>query len=279
MTNAWTEFELDDELRAHLGKLESVLLRHRPLVVAYSGGVDSGLLAYVAHKVLGDDVVCAIGISPSLAGAEERDAIAFLETHGIPLLRVRTHEGEDERYRANHPDRCFYCKDDLFVRIGETPALGAFEHVAYGANLDDRSDHRPGAEAALRHHVIAPLAQAAFTKDLVRRTARTLGLELWDKPAAPCLASRVPYYAEVTPEKLAQIERAEAVLKELGFRDCRVRHHGDTARIEVPEPEHTKVEKVWSIIVAGVTAAGFRDAILEADGLRSGRLNDVLRDG
>jgi uncharacterized protein len=148
--------------------------------------------------------------------------------------------------------------------------------VAYGANLDDRSDHRPGARAALEHGVVAPLIDAGFDKARVRAAARALGLVLWDKPAAPCLASRIPYYSEVTPEKLRQIDDAEGVLKDLGFVECRVRHHGETARVEIPSHEHARALEVWEMVENGIRAAGFKQVELQPDGLRSGRLNDAI---
>jgi uncharacterized protein len=248
------------------------------MVVAYSGGVDSGLLAWVAHRVLGEDMRCVIGISPSLSQREERAAIEFLHQHQIPYERIETREMEQDGYRANAPDRCFFCKNELFERIESSPLSRRFGRVAYGANMDDRSDHRPGARAALEHGVVSPLIEAGFDKALVRRTARALGLVLWDKPAAPCLASRIPYYSEVTPEKLRQVDEAEVVLKDLGFVECRVRHHGDVARVELPlrDLPRAREARTWTIIENGIRGAGFKQVDLEPDGLRSGRLNDAI---
>lgn len=267
---------LEPDIGAHVARLAGVIRDHGPMVVAYSGGVDSGLLAWVAHRVLGGSMRCVIGISPSLSGREECAAIAFLEEHGIPFERLETREMEDARYRANNPDRCFYCKNELFERIESAPLSREIGRVAYGANVDDRSDHRPGARAALEHGVVAPLTEAGFDKALVRRAARALGLALWDKPAAPCLASRVPYYSEVTPGKLGQIADAEGVLKDLGFAECRVRHHGDLARVELPRGDHERAGEVWEIVENRIRAAGFKRVELESDGLRSGRLNDAI---
>ena len=185
---------------------------------------------------------------------------------------------DDARYRANRGDRCFYCKDELFARVAVSRGTH-FSLIAYGANADDAGDHRPGARAAAERGVVAPLAEAGLTKALVRDLARSLSLELWDKPAAPCLASRIPYFSEVTRRKLRQVESAEDVLHELGFRDCRVRHHGSLARVEVPASDHERLtaKKTWQAIVCGVQAAGFETVELEPEGLRSGRLNDALR--
>ena len=187
---------------------------------------------------------------------------------------------DDERYRANGPDRCYFCKSELFSAISAAGSLRRFPRVAYGANIDDAGDYRPGARAASEHEIVAPLAEAGYGKQLIRDTARGLGLEVWDKPAAPCLASRVPYFSEVTPAKLRQIEVAETALRDAGFRACRVRHHGETARIEVPAADlgRLRVEPVWSAVEREIRAAGFDRVEIEAEGLRSGRLNDALKD-
>jgi len=264
-----------------LERLASVIEACGPMTVAYSGGVDSGLLSWVAHRVLGERMMCVIGVSASLGSGEERDAVAFLEAHGIPYARIATREVDDPRYRANAPDRCFHCKTELFERIESAPESRRFPCIAYGANLDDRHDHRPGARAADERGVVAPLVDAGFDKALVRRAARALGLSLWDKPAAPCLASRIPYFSEVTPAKLRQVDAAEAVLRDHGFRVCRVRHHGDRARIELPTADHERARDraTWRAIVNGIVAAGFKHVELEPDGFRSGRLNDALGRG
>jgi uncharacterized protein len=277
---AMTDFthDLEPGLREPAERLAGVIRAHGPMVVAYSGGVDSGLLAWVAHRVLGERMRCVIGISPSLSGREERAAIDFLHQHGIPFERIETREMEHDGYRANAPDRCFFCKNELFERIESSDLAQRFGRVAYGANLDDRSDHRPGARAALEHGVVSPLIDAGFDKALIRRCARALGLVLWDKPAAPCLASRIPYYSEVTSEKLRQVDEAEGVLKDLGFPECRVRHHGDLARVELPVRDHARVREdgTWTMIENGILRAGFKQVQLEPDGLRSGRLNDAI---
>jgi uncharacterized protein len=273
--------DIDDDVRAALERLAGVVRGHGPMVVAYSGGVDSGLLAYVAHRVLGDEMHCVIATSPSLSVREERAAIDFARSHGIPLVRIETREMDQPGYRANAGDRCFHCKHELFGRIEGSELSQRFGRVAYGANVDDRADHRPGARAALEHGVVAPLTEAGFDKALVRRAAHALGLELWDKPAAPCLASRVPYFSEVTPEKLREIDAAEGVLKDLGFAVCRVRHYGDVARVELPAADHARLleEPTWQIVENGIKAAGFNRVELEPDGFRSGRLNDAITRG
>jgi uncharacterized protein len=267
------------DLRPHLIRLERVLAGHGPMVVAYSGGVDSGLLAFAAHRVLAGRMACVMGVSPSLASGEEAAGLAFLETHGIPFTRIFTRELDDQRYRANGSDRCYFCKRELFMRIEAAPESRRFPVLAYGANADDGFDYRPGARAADERGVVAPLAEAGFSKDLVRRAALSLGLTLWDKPASPCLASRVPYHSEVTPEKLRQIDAAEAALKRRGFTVCRVRHHGDLARIEVPLRDQPRLQEAatWENVRREIETAGFARVEVVESGFRSGNLNDALR--
>jgi uncharacterized protein len=258
-------------------RLEACIRSHGPMVVACSGGVDSALLAVVAQRVLGNHMLCVLGVSASLAGAEHRDAVAFFVRHGLPYVEMPTYEMDDPRYRANAGDRCFFCKHELFERIESLPEVRAFPVIAYGANADDRFDHRPGARAADEHRVCAPLAEAGFTKQMVRAAARELGLEQWNKPASPCLSSRIPYRSEVTPEKLQQIDAAEAALKSLGFDVCRVRHYGDIARIEVPVDAMDRMKETWEFVETAVRSAGFHTVEIDERGFQSGRLNEALR--
>jgi len=266
------------ELQPDLDRLERVIAQHGSMVIAYSGGVDSGLLVYVANGVLGDRALAAIGVSASLGGREERDARGFLHRHAIPHERIETDEMQDKRYRQNGPNRCYYCKAELFEKLRGLASARGLARVAYGANVDDAGDYRPGAKAALEHAVVAPLAEAGLGKDKIRALAHALHLELWDKPASPCLASRIPYRQAVTSEKLAQVEAAEGVLKDMGFAVCRVRHHGQAASIEVPVEDHARVRvpRTWREIMAQFLRAGFREVTLEDDGFRSGRLNDAI---
>lgn len=267
-----------DALRPAMERLEASIRARGPMVVACSGGVDSGLLAVVAHRVLGAKMLCVLGVSPSLARDEEAEAVAFFEANGLPFARILTREMEVAGYRANGPDRCFFCKHELFERIESSAQARAFPVLAYGANADDRFDHRPGARAADAHHVCAPLAECGFTKQMVRDAARALGLNVWDKPASPCLASRIPYHSEVTEAKLRQIDQAESVLKRHGFDVCRVRHLGETARVEVPAHDIARLREspTWAAVCDALRASGFARVDVDPRGFRSGRLNDAL---
>jgi uncharacterized protein len=245
------------------------------LGVAFSGGVDSSVLLALAARSLGPDrVVAILGVSPSLA-ADERSAAHAVARHiGVATVEVTTHEGDRPAYRANGPDRCFHCKDELFTRIGdEVVAAHRLDAVAYGENADDvaRPD-RPGARAATQHRVLRPLAAAGLDKAAVRRIAHAFGLPCADKPAAPCLASRIPHYSEVTPEKLRQIEQAETGLRRLGFDHLRVRHHGEIARIELPPDGLVRAvtEPLRPAILKIVNEAGFRFATVDLAGIQSG---------
>jgi pyridinium-3,5-biscarboxylic acid mononucleotide sulfurtransferase len=244
------------------------------LGVAFSGGVDSSVLLALAVRALAPDrVVAILGVSPSLA-ADERSAAHAVARHiGVPVIEVDTHEGDRAEYRANGPDRCFHCKDELFRTIGDAVvAQHALDRVAYGENADDvRRPDRPGARAATRHGVLRPLADAGLDKAAVRRVARVLGLPCADKPAAPCLASRIPHHEPVTPAKLAQVEAAERALRALGFTDCRVRHHGDVARIELPTGEIARAAAdLRDEVQHAVVAAGFRFVAVDLAGIQSG---------
>lgn len=245
------------------------------LGVAYSGGVDSALLAALAVRALGaGQVVAVLGVSPSLAEDERRQAHEVARVIGVPVVEVTTHEGDSPAYRANGPDRCYHCKDELFSRIDDevVERLG-LDAVAYGENADDalRPD-RPGSLAATEHAVLRPLADLGLTKADVRALARDLELPCADKPAAPCLASRIPHFTEVDPAKLAQVEQAEHAVRALGFTDCRVRHHGDVARVELLASELASAvdPEVRERVLAGVRSAGFSFVALDLAGIQSG---------
>jgi pyridinium-3,5-biscarboxylic acid mononucleotide sulfurtransferase len=258
-----------------VGRMGTLLTGVGRLGVAFSGGVDSSVLLALAARTLGADrVVAVLGVSPSLA-ADERDAAHAVARHiSVAVVEVETHEGDRAEYQANGPDRCFHCKDELFTRIGdEVVAAHRLDAVAYGENLDDaRRPDRPGSRAAAAHRVLRPLVDAGLDKAAVRRIARAFDLPCADKPAAPCLASRIPHFQRVDPEKLGQIERAEAALRRLGFGDLRVRHHGEVARIELSGDDLLRAvtEPLRTAVHAAVTDAGFRFAAVDLAGVQSG---------
>ena len=265
--------DLPEPVAAAVDAVTAMLEGHWPLGVAYSGGVDSAtLLALAVHALGSENVVAILGISPSLATDEREAAHRTAAVIGARVVEIETHEGDNEAYRANGPDRCFHCKDELFARISdELVAELGLAAVAYGENADDaKRPDRPGAQAATNHRVLRPMAEAGMTKALVRDVARAFALPVADKPAAPCLASRIPHFEEVTPEKLRQVNDAEGGLRRLGFSDSRVRHHGDVARIELlPEELATAIERREEVDAA-VRGAGFRFAALDLRGIQSG---------
>jgi pyridinium-3,5-biscarboxylic acid mononucleotide sulfurtransferase len=244
------------------------------LGVAFSGGVDSATLLALAIRALGSArVLAVIGVSPSLADDERVAAHDVARFVGASVVEVVTHEAERSAYRANGPDRCFHCKDELFTRITrEVRAQHGLDAVAYGENADDvaRPD-RPGAHAATEHGVLRPLADAGLDKAAVRRIAHAMALPCADKPASPCLASRIPHHEPVTRKKLAQVEAAERALRRLGFDDCRVRHHGDVARVELPlDAVPRAADELRSQVHRAVTSAGFQFVAVDLAGIQSG---------
>jgi uncharacterized protein len=259
-----------DRLRARLRDLDRV-------VVAFSGGADSAFLAWVAHDTLGADRALAVtAVSPSLSGGERRDCLTIADEWGLRWVTVATDEMARAAYRRNDGDRCFHCKDALMDAVVPLAAdEGAT--VALGVNVDDLGDHRPGQRAAAERGAVFPLVEAGFTKHDVREHSRALGLRTWDKPAAACLASRLPYGTPVSVSVLESVERAEAALRALGFDELRVRHYGDLARIEVPLDALDRVVAQRTAVVAGVRDAGYRYVTLDLEGLRSGNLNQALR--
>lgn len=245
------------------------------LMVAYSGGTDSAYLAYAAHQVLGSEMLAVIADSPSLARADLNSAIDFATAHAIPLRIVQTNELAEPNYVRNSGDRCFHCKDELF-RVMST--IRDYPAVAYGMNLDDIGDFRPGQRAAAEHHVLAPLAEAGLTKQEIRDLARQAGLSIWDRPAAACLSSRIAYGLPVTRETLDRIEQGEAFLASLGLRQFRVRHHGEIARLEI---DRSEMEQLFSLaiydrITAAFKGLGYKFVTLDLEGFRSGSMNTLL---
>jgi pyridinium-3,5-biscarboxylic acid mononucleotide sulfurtransferase len=261
----------ESQLWADLSQLGSLL-------VAYSGGVDSAYLAWAAHRVLGDKMLAVIADSPSLARTQLADALAFAKEQEIPTEVIVTAELDRPDYVRNDGQRCFHCKDELFDAMETLRAARGFDAIAYGVNLDDQGDFRPGQTAARQHQVTAPLLNARLTKLETRELARQAGLRIWDKPASACLSSRIEYGRPVTREALAVVERGEESLRALGFRQFRVRHHGEIVRIEIARDE---LERALSPAMAAqftaiFKALGFQFVTLDLEGFRSGSMNSLL---
>jgi pyridinium-3,5-biscarboxylic acid mononucleotide sulfurtransferase len=269
----WHTRQVPDVLDRKLDVLRDELTALSRVVVAFSGGADSSFLAAVAHRTLGGANVHAVtAVSPSLAGSEHDDCRALAGEWGLRWTAVRTDEMARAAYRANGTDRCYHCKAELMDVLAPI-AAAEDATVVLGVNADDLGDHRPGQRAAAEAGAVFPLVTAGLAKVEVRSASRRLGLRTWDKPAAACLASRVPYGREVSVAVLSRVERAEAVLHELGFRQVRVRHYGDTARIEVELAELARLLEIRAEVVAGVRAAGYRYVTVDLEGFRSGNLN------
>jgi pyridinium-3,5-biscarboxylic acid mononucleotide sulfurtransferase len=248
------------------------------LMVAYSGGTDSAYLAYAAHQVLGAEMLAVIADSPSLSRAHLRDAVDFAVSQGIPLQVIDTHELEDAEYVRNDSSRCFHCKDELFKVMAQAGGPLQFTDVAYGMNADDRGDFRPGQRAAANHNVLAPLAEAGLTKEEIRTLACNAGLRVWDKPASACLSSRIAYGLPVTRETLDSIEKGEEVLFSMGFRQFRVRHHGELVRIEIAREELARMLSLsmFEQASAALKRLGYKYVTLDLEGYRSGSMNALL---
>jgi len=260
-----------EQLRSALGGLDS-------LMVAYSGGTDSAYLAYEAHRLLGDRMLAVIADSPSLPRAELAAALDFATQHGIPVHILQTRELDDPNYARNDGNRCFHCKDELFTQMETARAQLGFAHIAYGRNLDDDGDLRPGQKAAALHNALAPLAAAKLTKLEIRALAREAGLKVADKPASACLSSRIEYGRTVTAENLSQVERAEEAMHALGFLRVRVRHHGELARVEIARDDLPRALTLPMLdrITQALRPLGFVYVTLDTQGYRSGSMNDVL---
>jgi pyridinium-3,5-biscarboxylic acid mononucleotide sulfurtransferase len=263
------------ELSAKQTRMEESLRSLGRTLVAYSGGVDSAYLAWAAHQILGPDMLAVIADSPSLARTQLQDALAFAQERGIPLEVVQTGEMDHPEYVRNDKLRCFHCKSELFQVMEGFARQRGFRSISYGVNVDDQGDFRPGQAAAHQHHVAAPLLDAGLTKAEIRELARQAGLRVWDKPASACLSSRIEYGRPVTMEALSAVEQGEDALHQLGFRQVRVRHHGEIARIEIGKDELARAltTEMFSEFTRIFKSLGFTFVTLDTEGFRSGSMN------
>lgn len=259
-----------------LERLKSILKGMESLVVAYSGGTDSTFLLKVAYDCLGDRVLGITAVSASMPEKERQEAEAIANHIGVQHSSIETHETEDPRYLANTPNRCYFCKSHVYDQLIDLSQQGGYRFVVDGTNLDDAGDHRPGRQAARERGVRSPLQEAGLTKVEIRELARQLGLPNWDKPAAACISSRVPYGTTITLEMLSQVEQAESVLRQMGFRQMRVRHHDQIARIEVEPGQLQQAVDQREEIVTALKKLGYAYITLDLAGFRSGSMNEVL---
>jgi pyridinium-3,5-biscarboxylic acid mononucleotide sulfurtransferase len=259
--------------------LFAILQDLRQVLVAYSGGTDSAYLAWAAAKVLGDNAVAITADSASIPESHKRDAEEFAREAGIRHEYIQTFEFDNPKYVANNPDRCFHCKDELFTRLDEVGAARGVRHIIYGVNKDDLGDYRPGQNAAKLHEVKAPLVEAGLTKAEIRELSRMAGLRTWDRPASACLSSRIPYGTPVTAETVKTVESGEESIKRLGFRQFRVRYHGELVRIEIAREE---LQRALTLEMAEAFSKifkplGFNYVTLDLEGYRQGAMNEVLK--
>jgi len=254
------------------------LSRIPSLIVALSGGADSAYLAWAAHRALGNRALSVTALSPSFSAYDKQMVESFVAKFALHHEFIETRELENPAYRANGPDRCYFCKDELFSVLDRLAASRGFAAVAYGVNADDTLDFRPGHRAAIEHQVLAPLLDAGLTKAEIRELSHRAGIPTWDRPASACLASRLPYGTEVTPERLSLVERGEAALRELGFRQFRVRLHDNLARVEISPDEMPRAfsPEMAAAITERLKSAGFAYVTLDLQGYRQGSLNEAL---
>lgn len=277
--NNWNG-KISAKLENKLAHLRQILQSYQRVLIAYSGGVDSMFLLKVAVDTLGaEQVLAGIGVSESLAQTEYDSALEMSRSLGVPVEEIHPREMANPHYRANQADRCYHCKMELYRLLSDLARQKGYDAVLCGTNADDKADYRPGRQAAEKQDIVSPLELAGLSKDDIRTLSRSLDLPTWDKPAQPCLASRLAYGVEITPQRLQQVEKAEAFLREMGWRELRVRHHGNLARIEVPAE---KIELLASKdlrekIVAFFRGIGFTYVSLDLQGFRSGSGNEVLK--
>ncbi len=267
-------------MRNKLADLQENLERRGSLAVAFSGGVDSAFLLKVAHDVLGNRVMAVTACSPALPGRELREAEAFARELGVGHIAIQTNEFSLSGYVNNPVDRCYFCKREIFTQISAVAVQQGLRFVADGSNVDDRGDYRPGMRALRELGIVCPLGEAGLGKQEIRMSSKEMGLPTWDKPARACLSSRIPYGQKITPEKIASVEKAETFLLGLGFRQVRVRYHGNIARIEVSEEEMSRFfdSSLMNKIVDMLKKYGFSYVTLDLQGYRTGSLNEVIED-
>jgi uncharacterized protein len=280
--NTLVHIHVAEQTQLSAGEKESLLLKQLAelpsVIVALSGGADSAYLAWAAHRAIGSHALSVTALSPSYSAHDRAVVEEFVRQLGVRHEFIETHEMENPKYRANAADRCYFCKDELFTVLDVIAQERGFAGVAYGVNADDSLDFRPGHRAASEHRVLAPLLDAGLHKAEIRLLSQRAGLPTWDRPASACLASRLPYGTEVTPERLALVERAEAALRELGFRQFRVRLHDKLARIEIAPDEMPRAmsPEMAASISARLKTAGFTYVALDLEGYRQGSLNESL---
>ena len=259
-------------------RLTQILCELRSVVVGFSGGVDSAYLAYMANRVLGQNALCVTAISPSYPEFQKKETARFVEQFGLNHLEIESEELDNPAYRENAPNRCYFCKSELFTKLEALAVARNFSAVIDGTNHDDLGDYRPGRSAAKEHQVRSPLLEAQMTKLNIRELSRKAGLPTWDKPALPCLSSRFPYGTSISAEKLSIVDKGETVLRDFGFRIFRVRYHEELVRLEFSPEELPKALNITmaAILVARFKALGFKYVTIDLEGYRSGSLNEVL---